>query len=104
MNDLRETQQAFDFENVEFQGAVYDAELDYDRLKGQVKAIYDLMKDATWRTLEEIELATGYPQASISAQLRNLRKKHFGYQTVHKRRRGEEKKGLWEMQLIIRQK
>lgn len=94
-------QQIIEFDNAEFSGAVYVAEFDYERLKGQVKEIYDLMKDGVWRTLQEIELATGYPQASISAQLRNLRKKSFGSQVVDKRRRGEEKNGLWEMQLVI---
>lgn len=94
-------QPEFNFDAPEFSGAGYEKELDYERLKGQVKVIYDLMKDGVWRTLQEIELATGFPQASISAQLRNLRKKSFGCQKVDKRRRGEEKNGLWEMQLII---
>jgi len=66
---------------------------DQERLAGQIKRIYTLMIDGQWRTLAEIETATGDPQASISAQLRNLRKHDFGYHTVAKRRRSESQ---WE--------
>lgn len=70
---------------------------DCARLEGQTRRIFDLMKDGTYRTLAEIENLTGYPQASISAQLRHLRKLRFGGNQVDKRRR--DNGGQWEYQL-----
>ena len=43
-----------------------------------------------WMTLEELAHKTRYPEASISAQLRHLRKPQHGGFVVEKRRR------LWE--------
>ena len=40
-----------------------------------------------WMTLEELSHKTRYPEASISAQLRHLRKPHYGGYVVEKRRR-----------------
>ena len=71
---------------------------DTARLTGQIKRIYNLMKDRQWRTLGEIEAETGDPQASISAQLRHLRKKRFGGHDVDKNLRNDM--GLWEYRLI----
>lgn len=87
------------FDNARFNGSDYDPELDYKRLTGQIKAIYDLMIDGQFRTLREIEMATGYPQASISAQLRHLRKPRFGSLVINKQRRGERTSGLFEYKL-----
>jgi len=42
----------------------------------------------TWLTLEELAKLTHYPQASISAQLRHLRKPEYGGHVVEKRPRG----------------
>lgn len=72
-----------------FDGPAYDPELDQDRLAGQILRIFRLMADGLWRTLEEIHFETGDPQASISAQLRHLRKPRFGAHQVEKRRRGD---------------
>jgi hypothetical protein len=82
-----------------FSGSDYDAKYDYKRLSGQIKRIYDLISDGKWRTLSEIENETGDPAASISAQLRNLRKSQFGGHTINKRSRGERSRGLFEYQL-----
>lgn len=71
---------------------------DCERLEGQTRRIYELMRDASYRTLAEIEGITGDPQASISAQIRHLKKIRFGGHTVNKRRRGNQ----WEYQLITR--
>ena len=84
-----------------FDGSDYKPELDDKRLTGQIKDIYNLMKDGNWRTLDEIEKEVNHPQASISAQLRHLRKVRFGSNTINKRRRGDETKGLFEYQLIV---
>ncbi len=87
--------------NLRFNGPVYEPKHDQIRLTGQILRVYDLMQDAKWRTLREIEDITGDPQASISAQLRHLRKMRFGNHIVEKRPRGERKNGLWEYILII---
>src|SRR2546425_13353391 len=42
---------------------------------------------ATWLTLDELAKLTHYPPASISAQLRHLRKPQYGAFLVEKRRR-----------------
>jgi len=79
-----------------FDGADYHHDRDSARLTGQILRIYDLIKDAAWRTLPELSDATGDPPASISAQLRNLRKKRFGSHTVERRYEGE---GLYSYRL-----
>ena len=61
-----------------FDGADYQPERDDPRLTTQLGRIKALMADGMWRTLPEMEMATGDPQASISAQLRHLRKPRFG--------------------------
>ena len=85
-------------------GPAFDAAKDGARLSGQLEAIARYMLRTPlrqWRTLAEIEQATGYPQASISAQLRHLRKPKFGAHTVEKRRRADA--GLWEYRVTARE-
>jgi hypothetical protein len=60
----------------------------------------------TWLTLDELAKLTHYPPASISAQLRHLRKPQFGGFAVEKRQclsskflRGEDFGIVWEYQL-----
>jgi hypothetical protein len=60
----------------------------------------------TWLTLDELAKLTHYPQASISAQLRHLRKPEYGGYAVEKRPRttdailrGEDFGTVWEYQL-----
>jgi hypothetical protein len=57
----------------------------------QFAAIRDLMLEAStrgdWLTLAEIAASTEFGEASISAQLRHLRKPRFGHYRVEKRRR-----------------
>jgi hypothetical protein len=79
-----------------FNGPDYDVDLDRERLSRQHERIRDLMIDGAWRTLQDIADITGDPPASVSAQLRHLRKKRFGAWTVSKRRRGEAGVGLFE--------
>ena len=77
-------------------GPDYDDELDGPRISKQHEAIRDFMlRVDDWKTLAEIECRLGYPQASISAQLRHLRKERFGGHIVEKRRRHSEG-GTWE--------
>ena len=86
--------------NPRFNGSDYDPKFDNERLTGQIKRIYELMIDGQWRTLAEIESVTHDPQASISAQIRHLRKERFGSHIVNKRSRGERVVGLYEYQLL----
>jgi len=55
--------------------------------------------DAGWMTLREIAELTNYGEASISAQLRHLRKPHFGGYVIVKRRRGPVMDGAWEYRI-----
>lgn len=80
----------------QFDGATYEAAQDWARLDKQLDRIRELMIDGRWRTLREIASLTKAPEASVSAQLRNLRKERFGGFTVnHRRREG----GIWEYQV-----
>lgn len=83
-----------------FDGATYEPKTDNPRLSSQMSRVFDLMRDQEWRTLCEIEAGTGDPAASVSAQLRHLRKARFGHHTVNKRPRTNRESGLWEYQLI----
>ena len=75
----------------------------------QLGAIRDLMLEVTdrgkWLTLDEIAGITEFGEASVSAQLRHLRKPRHGRYRVEKRRRcsGETESGrdtgLWEYQV-----
>ena len=85
--------------NAEFDGDDYRPELDKSRLRGQILRVADLMSDGKWRTLRQIAAKTGDGEASISAQLRNLRKEKHGGHTVDSRR---VKGGLYEYQLTMR--
>lgn len=85
-----------------FNGPAYVPEIDDARLTGQIKRIFDCMADGKWRTLAEIQMITGDPQASISAQLRHLRKLRFGKHEVNRRARGDRSYGLFEYQLVVR--
>lgn len=60
----------------------------------------------TWLTLDELAKLTHYPQASISAQLRHLRKPEYGGFAVEKQPRvvgavlrGEDFGTVWEYQI-----
>lgn len=67
-----------------FNGSDYSPDRDDDRLGAQRVRILNLMIDGEARTLREIAEATKDPEASISAQLRHLRKPRFGSYTVNK--------------------
>ena len=82
-----------------FDGPAYDPKHDQKRLTGQILRVFSLMRDSRWRTLSEIEKTIGDPAASVSAQLRHLRKERFGSHIVDKRARGKRGTGLWEYRL-----
>jgi hypothetical protein len=87
---------------IEFDGPAYDSRFDKARLAGQIERVFRLMADGCWRSLDEIARETRDPQASISAQLRHLRKPRFGGHQVLKRPRGDRKQGLFEYKLLPR--
>ena len=87
------------FDRPWFDGETFEPRLDLARLGGQMKRVYLVMADGAWRTLEEISVVIGAPEASISARLRDLRKERFGSHTIERRRRGEASKGLFEYRL-----
>lgn len=90
---------------VHFDGVTYNVHFDYSRLRGQLAAVYDIMRDGQWRTIAEIAVrvmrSTGHwpSEASISARLRDLRKQRYGCHNVERRRRGEPTEGLYEYRL-----
>jgi len=65
------------------------------QLRKQREVIRDVMLSAgqcaTWLTLDELAKLTHYPPASISAQLRHMRKPRFGAYEVVKRCRTTNK-------------
>lgn len=88
------------FPKARYNGPEYVPERDDARLTGQTERIFKLMRDGQWRTLPEIAAITTDPPASVSAQLRHLRKPRFGAHTIERRsRRG----ALFEYQLIVNQ-
>ena len=84
-------------------GGFFNEGLDGKRIRSQQIVIRDFMLAQgvnTWLTLQEINNKTGYPTASISAQLRHLKKAQFGGYTLNKRRRSLNEVGSWEYQLL----
>lgn len=83
-----------------FNGPEYVPKHDHARLTRQIDRVRECMVDGSWRTLSEISDKTGDPHASVSAQLRHLRKKRFGSWTVERRARGDRVRGLFEYRLL----
>lgn len=74
-------------------GETFDRKRDLDRLNRQARAVYEYMSHGQWRTLADISAATGHPEASVSARLRDMKKEKFGGFTVEKRYIAN---GLWQ--------
>jgi len=85
---------------VRFDGETYQADRDGERLARQQATIYALMRDGRPRTLAQIEALTGFPQSSISARLRDLRKPRFGGHDVI---RAYEDRGVWVYRVVLAQ-
>ena len=80
-----------------FDGEDYVPPRDNPRLTSQHQRLRSLMQDGEWRTLREIARQTGDPEASMSAQLRHLRKERFGGHQVERRHEGG---GLYEYRVM----
>lgn len=90
-------------ECVWFDGETYERAQDKQRLTGQMLAVWQVMRDGRWYTLDELCAKTGYrSQASVSARVRDLRKHRFGGHDIERRRRGmyEPSDGLYEYRLV----
>jgi hypothetical protein len=99
---VQKAKEALGAVDVSFDGKTASAKHDQVRLAGQTTRVFLAMKDARYRTLDEIAAITGDGQASISARLRDLRKEKFGGHTVNRRSRGDRACGLYEYQLIVK--
>jgi hypothetical protein len=84
-----------------FDGATFDKDLDGARLARQLSAVkrYLLARRGGFATLSEIAGALRFPEASISARLRDLRKPKFGAYQVERRR---VSRGLFEYRVLPR--
>jgi len=78
-------------------GVTFDAKRDTVRLNQQALDVWELMRSGGWWTLHTLSRATGHPEASISARLRDFRKDRFGSHVVH---REHVTNGLWMYRLI----
>lgn len=78
-------------------GETFDATRDGKRLNAQAADVFRLMRDGEWRTLAQISDATGHPEASVSARLRDMRKPSMGGYTVE---RQHVAKGLWRYRVL----
>ena len=96
------------------QAQIYVLAMPGARAQTQIEVIRDVMISAAecargskggsggWLTLGEIAELTAYSEASVSAQLRNLRKPKFGGYVVEKRRRRYRGAGQWEYRMAGR--
>jgi hypothetical protein len=80
-----------------FDGTTFDPARDSVRLTKQWWDVWLLMCDGHWRTLRMISERTGHPEASISARLRDFRKKRFGGHEVERRYISD---GLYEYRVV----
>ena len=77
-----------------FDGITICDERDNGRLDAQLQGVkrFMLLYPGRWWTLHEIHKFTGYPEASVSARLRDLRKAKFGGYSVERR---YVERGVW---------
>lgn len=78
-------------------GATYDHARDGKRLHAQHNRVLAVMRDGKVHTLAELSKATGDPEASVSARLRDLRKPRFGSHNIETK---YVQRGLYTYRLI----
>ena len=83
----------------QFDGETYIPMIDYKRLKGLLKRVYDIMSDGNWHRLAELAHRAQGSEASVSARIRELRKEKFGGFEVQ-RKRHKTQKGVWLYRLV----
>jgi hypothetical protein len=79
-----------------FDGRTFVQARDGGRLGKQMEAVLREMADGAWYTLQELSLATGAPEASVSARIRDLKKQRFG---SHKIESEYVRRGLWQYRM-----
>jgi hypothetical protein len=93
-------------------GAAYVPSLDKARLSLQIERIRLYLLPGEWKTLLELKAAleaiyapAHFPEASLSAQLRNLRKEPYRLRVERRRREGVHGPGagIWEYRLSGRE-
>jgi hypothetical protein len=72
--------------------------IDLPRLAGQIRSVFDLMKDGQYRNLATIAESVGGLETSAGARLRDLRKARNGSHVVESRYAGN---GVHEYRLIL---
>jgi hypothetical protein len=82
---------------MKFSGDTYDEDRDGERLIRQARVVFDLMQDGKWRTLADIAARTKEAEASISARLRDLRKKRNGSYRVEREYLAG---GIWQYRVL----
>jgi hypothetical protein len=80
-------------------GVTYVHERDGTRLAAQHIRVLECLRSGSWWTLQALSDATGDPEASVSARLRDLRKERFGSHEIERR---YVRRGLWEYRLMKR--
>lgn len=74
---------------------------DRSRIALQRRAVFAVMSLGGWWTLALLAERTGYPEASVSARIRDFRKAHFGGHTVS-RKRAFPGSGTWLYRLEVK--
>jgi hypothetical protein len=82
-----------------FDGETYCKTEDRRRLKSQLNRVREIMMAGKWWRLADLATELGYPEASISARIRDLRKPGFGEYLIE-RRRVPDGNGLHEYRLV----
>lgn len=95
MNTIPKNQKVFDGQDLNDQ--------DNHRLTTQYDNIFNYMKDGVYRSLYQISKNLDYPESSVSAQLRHMRKPRFGSHTINRKRIKTPTGGTYMYQLIINQ-
>jgi hypothetical protein len=93
---IRQAFQDFD----DYGGVTYDPDQDRERLGDQMCRVFDACLDGQWHTLRELSDKTGDPEASVSARLRDVRKK-WGKAAMESKRLTEGK-GTWVYRVHVR--
>jgi hypothetical protein len=79
-------------------GITFDTRRDGKRLNDQMRRVFEIVRDGKWHTLHELHAITGYPEASISARLRDMRKPKILGATVEREYLGS---GLWQYRVTL---
>jgi predicted transcriptional regulator len=81
---------------MDFNPPSYTEAEDGERIRRQRDRVLAVMSLGEWRTLQQISMLTGAPEASASARLRDLRK--LGW--IVQRERVEGAAGLWKYRAV----